>query len=326
MSDHQNGLPTLPRDPDGVAITSRTSNRIIDALQRYMPNPQGSHLGGPFLGQPVMYKLRGWKKPVELAGAWYWASKVQVGKSLLDPTKDVRLVFDWDVEAGDIEGYPDLTYREPNLIIINPSDIVVYTSIEYDDEGNQVDPQPIPGRFYATRSGHSMGIGDEDSGLPTAVAEFNIAYLIGQATVEGKIYDVAMAPRDDRWFVVKIAGKTETIASEEVDLPAELYTAKMIARHGVVSNVAGPKEWAQLGTAALEANCYFRNIETGGSTSSSGPAGHMLLDNVEIPEGHSYEPYAIGYLSDFTYDGIPIIAGYCISSTECTDDEEGSGG
>lgn len=314
----------LTKHADGIAITSRTTNPIVDAVNNIMPGI-GSHLGAPFLGQPVVYKLRGWKLPTELAGAFYWASKVQVGRQIIDPTKDVRLIFDWDNStSGSGEGIP--TYREPNLIVINPSDIVVYYAVDIDDEGEPLDPQGTT-YFWGTRSGHSLGLGESDTGLAGSEIEFNIAYLIGQASVDGKIYDVAMAPRDDRWFVCKIVGKTETIASEETDLPAELYTAKMIGRHGKPSfQSANPKEWADLGAIPLEANCYFRNIETGGSTSSSGPAGHMLLDNIEIASGEEYEPLAIGYLSDFTYDGIPIIAGYCISSTECVDnDGSGSG-
>lgn len=319
----------LTRHADGIAITSRTTNPIVDAINNIIP-AVGSHTGGPFLGQPIMYKLRGWKLPAELAGAWYWGSKVRVGHSILDPTKDVNLIFDWDLETGSGEGsgglYP--SYKEPNLILINPSDILIYDSIALDDTGEPLAEQPI-NEIYSCRSGHSLCIlPDENSygaetGMPTDEVHFGIAYLVGQATVEGKIYDVAMMQRDDRWFVCQIIGKTDTIGSEEVELSDELYAAKMISRHGKPVNISGtPQDWSPLGTVPTVANCYFRNIETKDSVNT-----HVIIDDVELGSGETYTPTAIGYLKDFTYDGIPIIAGYCLASMDCTtNDGSGSGG
>lgn len=299
---------TLQRAGERKLITDSLFNPVVDALNRGHPTAQH---GVPrfFLGQPVAYKLRGWKTPSTLGGAYYWASKLSVGNQIIDATQDARLIA-----ANGFTGYD--YNAPPDLIILNPSDIIVFTGHDPDaGSGESID-------MTQYRCGHSLGWGpDSESGLPDMDVEGNIgtAYLIGQAIVEGQLYDVAMAQRDDRQFVVKVIGKQMTVDEEEVTLGSYKYAAKMVTRHGrktsIVATAATGLTLEQFGTLSDEPDCIFYSMDDLNSE----------MENTLDPSDENFQPLAVGYLADFVGEQkIPAIAGWSITSLECG--SEGSGG
>lgn len=300
------------------------SSRILDVRQTQFDFTSS--------GETVSYKLRGWKNPVTLGGAYYWASRMSLGNQPIDPTRNARLILPGWYTQTEAEGLnTNVSFSAPpDLIVLNPSDIIHGGMWATDRE--DFDEVTHDGNHKIYRSGHSLSPAlpkqDNDRIIRDMdyAAHINIGHLIGTAEVEGRTYDVAMAPRDDRIFFVKLRSKEIEIDGETVTLGAGKYAAQILWRpSNWYGNVAFLPEQAMYHVLIGQLNdvgetrcdCIFLDAEMADD----------LLDPGE-EDLDPLSPIGMGAIVGFQgeTDRIPMIAGFSLMSTTCIPpEEEGSG-